>query len=68
MSDCRYNVYKLPRGGKQEILAKFERGTDAVNFAHEKSVGEFNADDISIKVYDRVHRAVLIRYKQGERA
>ena len=65
--NTRHNVYLRQRGQKQFMIAKFHSRTDAVNYAYEKSVGEFQQPDETLFVTKECGRKKLIAFRQGER-
>jgi len=63
MINATYRVYKLPKGGRRELVAVFVEKVDAVNFAHAQSVGkyQFNHSMVITEFGKKV-----FRYKNGE--
>jgi len=64
---CQYNVYLRAKGeAKKIMLASFADRTDAVNFAAEKSKGQYNAPNLRVDAlnYDR---KIFMSFREGER-
>jgi len=64
---CQYNVYLSRKGESKKImLASFSQQVDSVNFAYEKSKGQFSGEHLTLVALG-VDRKVFMKFRQGER-
>jgi len=64
---CQFNVYLRERGQqKRTMLASFASFTDCVNFAAEKSRGQFNSPTQTLLALG-MDRKVAYKFRQGKR-
>jgi hypothetical protein len=64
---CQFNVYLRIKGEKKkEMLASFAGRTDAVNFAFEKSNGQFSSPNFTLLALD-LDRTIFQKFIQGVR-
>ena len=69
---CQYNVYlhknrESEEGGRSKaMIASFRDQVDAVNFAAEKSKGQYRAPYFTLVALDNL-RHVFMKFREGDR-